>query len=311
MKKIVFYNHFNNGDIHISRSFVRFLIDKVKPNMPDVDFVYAHKNDAGLLSDISGLSYDRSCLDHVTSHYNGVEEHHGNVYINTWYGSERQRHMNKYGVTFDCLYSVMDSAARKVFNFSLDDQEPTQFFPNIDYVKFHISHAEKFVTDLHKFSNKMILVANGPAKSGQSADFNLSQVILELSKKYKGLVFVLSDKSETIVNNDNIFYSQDIIKKPQGSDLNENSYLSLHSDMIVGRSSGVFSFSFVGDNLFKRKIDFVSFSNLSSGSKKYWLSDRFQSRIDYNSRIFDVNLKTSDAALEFLNKKIREKYIER
>ncbi len=308
MRNIIFFNHFNNGDIHVSRNFVKFLISKIKSIHSDTKFFYTHKNDPNLLNDIEDLSYDGSYLKNVKSHYSDIEEHQGNLYLNTWYGSQQMAHLNKYGITFDCLYGVFSNLAEK-FKVSLDEEDPYIFFPSIDYTGFYISQAQKFVEGLEKYSNKMILVANGLAKSGQAADFNLSQVALDLSKKYKGLVFVLTNKNcEPIVSNDNIFYSQDIIKKHQGSDLNENSYLSTYAEMIVGRSSGVFSFSFVTKNLFNRSIDFISFSNLSEKTIKYWLSNKFQSKIQYSAQIEDLNIKNSVAAFNYLDNKIKHKY---
>lgn len=49
MKKLVFYNHFHNGDIHVSRSFVNFIVSKLKSK--EIEFSYVHKNSKDLLSD--------------------------------------------------------------------------------------------------------------------------------------------------------------------------------------------------------------------------------------------------------------------
>lgn len=61
-KRIVFFNCFHNGDIHVSRGFVRQIMNKIKQLEPDTTFGYTHKMSAELLSDIPDLTFDRDAF---------------------------------------------------------------------------------------------------------------------------------------------------------------------------------------------------------------------------------------------------------
>jgi hypothetical protein len=287
--KIIFYNHFNNGDLHISRSFVNQIVSKIKQQNPTIEFAYSHRNDPSVLRDLPGVQFDAVTVN-SKNHMSAYDLQNRILSINTWYGADHQRHLNNNSITFDCLYSVFEEVCQKKLNLSLADVSPTEFFPKVDYKQYQIEKVQRFIQGSRTTSNPLILVANGPAKSGQAANFNFSSIVLKLAQKYQGLAFILTDKvNEPEVSHHNIFYSSDLIGK-QGSDLNENSFLSTACDFVIGRSSGVFSFSLVQENLFHRDCTYLSFSNLSFPGGKYWIGSRFKDKITYQAQVLNFEI---------------------
>ena len=59
--KITFFNPYHNGDVNVSRSFVR----KIMERAPEHTYKYSHKNPANLLADIPNLAYDPIGINNV------------------------------------------------------------------------------------------------------------------------------------------------------------------------------------------------------------------------------------------------------
>lgn len=314
MKKIVFYNHFKNGDIHLSRGFVKYFINNFGSNL---DFFYYHRNSPYLLHDISNLQHitDESS---IPSHLSGHTINNNTVFINTWYGCDNYKYIKKYGLNFDALFANFNDACKLTFGFELDQNKYLEYFPTIDFNQFEISKAKEFVKKTKETSNKLILVANGPAHSGQATNFNLSSVVENLAKKYQGLIFLLTDdgknqnkeqeygKGEYKIKQHNVFYTSDIIGKT-GNDLNENAWLGSQSDFIIGRASGVFSFCVVKEIVFSLNTSFISFSNLDL-ERYYWLGPIFENKIKYVSNMHNYNCHSSEEAFNIINKMFVNKY---
>lgn len=286
-KRIVFFNYYHNGDIHVSRGFIRQIIDKVLSIDPSTQFVYSHVNDPCLLSDITNLGFDSKLLRNVSDHDNLITI--GNdIYINTWYAQQRYKFMNTYGITFDCLYAAFNDTCKLLWGFSLEDisNDPSTFFPTIEYNNFQINECKNW---LNNHSSKKVFISNGQALSGQSHNFAISPLINNLAIKHTDIIFILSNVEEYKTTLPNIFYSKDIIKK-NAFDLNENAYLSEHCDIIMGRANGPFAFSETQKNLFKRKCNFLCFTNLIPKKEgQFWLADLMQDKIKYSCTFAATN----------------------
>jgi hypothetical protein len=301
--QIVFYNHFHNGDIHVSREFVRKLSQVFRQKFPGVSISYCHRNNAGLLADIDGLVYN--------SHYLNWHEHEGvfvrgdTMFINTWYAQRRFHYMNRYGITFDCLYAIFDDICKTHFGFSLSEIEPdpNKWFPSIDFSKFEIAAAKE---RLDACREPLVLVCNGAALSGQAENFSMLPAICSLAKKYHGIVFVLTNNEPNFDPSQysNIFYSTDIIKK-SGFDLNENAFISTYCKTIIGRASGAQTFSIIQENLFQQPKTFICFSNLTpSKENAFWLSEMFKDKVQYTSKIIVSNEHRSDAVESLIERNL-------
>jgi hypothetical protein len=282
--KVIFFNHFHNGDVHVSRGFIRQIMAK----MPGVSFEYSHRNPSNLLADIPGLVYNPNSINQVGNEHISLNRTGDTVYFNTWYAQQRHKHMNKYGITFDSLYAGIDENCQNALGFSLSNisRDPKVFFPTIDYSRFQIVAAQEWV---NSHLEKKIIVENGQAMSGQAHNFDMTTAAVNIARNHMDKIFIFTNHASMRLP-DNCIYSDNIIKKQQRSDLNEISFLSTHCDMVIGRASGVFSFCLTQQNLFERKMKYLCFSNLvPTRSGKFWLGTNFQDTISYSSTILTSN----------------------
>lgn len=274
---------FHNGDIHISREFIKIIINKVRETDKNVSFFYSHSNNENLLNDIKELKFDKNIVNTLDKN-TAYTIRDNDLYINTWYGCNNQFYLKKYGITIDCLYALFSDVCSTMFKFSLRDtvKELKQFYPSIDYNSFYISDAEKFLLEN---KNKKIFISNGKALSYQAHNFLLTPIILDIAAKHKDKTFILTNVEGNYTFPDNVIYSSNIIKK-ETCDLNENSFIASNCDIIIGRASGPFSFAITQDNLFNRNTTFLSFSNLISN--KFW-TDILFNEVNYSAKFVMSN----------------------
>jgi hypothetical protein len=245
MKRLVFINHFHNGDIHLTRNLVKYFISK----LPNCEFVYSHKNAPNLLADIEGLKYDRDICEQwpITL---GIEVHGDIAYINTWVGADN--HAYNQGCTIQSYYNLFNHYNQVLF------KEPQlspleDFVPTIDYSEYRISKTKQFF-QYRSPDGIDIFVSNGDTGSGQASNFNMNGFITDLAQTYINNRFFVTNIMDDRIQLDNVFYTQDIMGTEGKNDLNENSYLSTYCDIIIGRSSGTFTFAFTQDNFNSDKI---------------------------------------------------------
>lgn len=286
-KDIVFFNFFHNGDLHVSREIVRKIINRVHQQSPNTQFYYAHNNDAQILSDIPSLNFKQLSSSGITNNHSNLECIGNNLCINTWYAQQSLKYMYDYGLGMDCLYSALNDSCKSVWQFSLDEisSDPSHFFPTIDYSKFEIQSSQ---TWLNNNPQKKIFVANGHAMSGQAVNFPFTPIICDIARNHPDKVFILSNPENIGINAPNVIYSSNIINKSQGCDLNENSFISSHCDVIIGRGSGAFTFALTQETMFVKKIKFLCFCNSTAALQlapagTFWAGQLFKDRLNYTS----------------------------
>jgi hypothetical protein len=303
VKKVIFFNHWHNGDIHVSRGIVRKIINKVYAQDPSISFVYSHKNDPNLLMDIPNLKFDPHALNRVGVADNLVVIDDA-VYINTWYARNNFLYVNQYGITIDALYHSFSDTCNAFWGFTLDDisTNVSDFFPVIDYSCYDTANANNW---LRQNSLKKVLVENGNAMSSQATNFPMAPIIGSLANKHKDKIFILS-KRENMNLPSNVIYTSDIIRKQKGSDLNEISFLSTHCNMIIGRASGVFSFTLTKENLFIRDTKFLCFTNLPTAvPNKFWVGASLNNRVEYSANIFTTNESNTIKVSEIIDRALQ------
>ena len=230
MKKIVFFNHANMGDVFLSRPFVSEIIDKY-----DVEIEYAHKYGECFLKDLN-IKYipinELSNIDKLKKFYliDNV------VYINTWIGCyfdsskpfNGQCNLNS---IYHLIYSEVFSHISNLFDEQITLNQILNYFPTVDYSYFNTDG----VNDFLKFNKykKTILICNGPALSGQ-CDYNgnLEEIIYNLVNKYGDYCFITTDRLNFAF--DNLKYTG-------------------------GRSSGPFTLSNLKENIFDENKTFLCF----------------------------------------------------
>lgn len=272
-KSITFYNHFHNGDIHVSRGFVDYIAEKC--NYP---IFYAHKNSSEAYKN-KKVNFIPLTIESTSTPPKIIND---SLCINTWYASENYKFMKKNGLTFDTLYELFEEVCKNYLSIQMPENAD-ELFPSIDYDLYpHTNNIKRFIEN-----KKIVLICNGKALSGQSEYFDMNKIALSLANKYHGITFILTNKVDPIVKRENLYYSEDIIKK-DSCDLNENAYISEHSMLIVGRSSGVFTFAMTRENLFKRSPTILSFSNLNySEGNNFWIGNKFKNKIKYSAKIIE------------------------
>ena len=244
---IRFFNIYHNGDVHMSREFVKDIMNKTK-----IESIYHHANSSKIIEDLN-IVHDMSVeqFDNDQLIYMRNNDYH----INTWFHSNFG--YKYYGCSLEALY----------FNFKqiydvlkIDLEEIEYYIPKIDYNMFNISQIDDYFNN-HLFE-KYIFISNGDVKSNQSDKLNLSEYILKISNRFKNCLFILTEKLNCEhIKNDNVIFSSQIIGSNGLDDLVENSYLSTKCDILVGRNSGPSTFAVVIENvLTDKKQDIIHMS---------------------------------------------------
>jgi hypothetical protein len=270
VKTLNFFNLFHNGDLHSGREFVKDVILKLNSE----DNFYYHSNSNNVLADIDVKFVNVSNSNKPLNMYELYYEDSDNIYINTWYNPHfGHKH---YGCTIEALYYNFNIVYEKL-NIPLHNIE--DYIPTINYNKYHIGNVDDFFKN-SKFS-KYVFISNGNTKSGQSNNENLENKVENLSTQHSDYLFILSDKNN--INKENVVFSRDIIKS-SGCDLNENSYISTKCDVIIGRESGPFFFSYVKENvLTEKKQTIIDICNCET-----YLSDKYYNK---NKKFTHLNEK--------------------
>jgi hypothetical protein len=266
--KVIFYNCWHNGDIHVSRSLVKKTIDIIQSKIGIIDFEYCHKNDACLISDI-GIKTIKTDIQYCnTIIHSGVTIKNKKLYFNTWYGISNFAMIGQYGLTFKCLAKVFENNLKSIgINYSFDD-DVLDVFPSIDFSKFAISGVDNFV----KGKDNLILVSDEGVGSAQGNYFQLSDVVKGLCSKFPNHTFILTRPGASEKIGPNVFRSSPDIIKKVGNDLNETAYLSTFCKLIIGRCTGAYTFAMNKQNMYSRNVTMISFSDLDrSGTENFWL----------------------------------------
>lgn len=267
MKKVVFFNHAHKGDVFISRAFLTHIIKEI-----DIEFSYAHFWGEYLLRDMN-VGYIDIDKESILSD----KFHVGNfvldniLYINTWIGNYFNHSKSRYGEcnlksTYELMYSEIFECVRDKFKIDIQLKNIMEYFPSIDYSYFKIDGIDKFIKDNN---NPKVLLCNGPGLSGQ-CEYNgdMQDIIRTLSEKYLNTTFITTHIIDC--NNKNVKYTGNIIQSNE-SDLNEIAYLSKFCNVIIGRSSGPFTFANIKDNIFDETKSFLCFGKKETDCLPYQL----------------------------------------
>ena len=233
MKNILFFNDWHNGDIHMSRNYIKDLMNIFGENK----YYSFHVNNPEILIDIPKLEH--------TDVKDGFD-----LIINTWV-NQHKNIIGFHGCNFLHYYNTMKITYT---NLGIVDQiKDIEFYiPCIDYTKINTQNCIKYLS----YKRKFILICNNDVHSSQADNFDMSSLVNTAADVFFEYDILVTNFNSNIVKKENIFFCSDITKKPNGFDLNEISYLSTFSSLIIGRSSGPYSFSIVQEN-YKRNIPYI------------------------------------------------------
>ncbi len=262
IENLVFYNHWQNGDIHVSREFVKFFTESIDAK----NYYYLHHKSEELLKDIPKLQIKSEGLIYLDNDSPYMWNlHTRTLCLNTWYGVSPV-FKDTASCTLDTLYSLFNLHLQKIFNSTINPLMLNNFIPSIDYSYYDQDNVNDYVKNNNK---KKILVCNGAVVSKQAKNFSFNVLIERVAKIFKNVDFIMTEKF--FCHEPNILFTDDIIDK-NGNDLNEISYLSTFCDIIIGRSSGPYIYSMVKDNLMNPNKTFLCFSD--DESIAWWSDDR-------------------------------------
>lgn len=279
---VVFFNPAHNGDLHLSREFVKHLVATI----PAARFSFAHFNAPKTLRDLQGVAHvslhdlhDRIPVE-VTDEWNCVvtpgyllERTTRTLFVNTWIGQQGGRflevapdgtrqatlgaNMRLYGALINALGLPRPLAA-----------DPCTYFPSVDYSAFEIARVRAHVTAARRGTR--VFISDGPVRSRQTDNFAFTPIVRALAERFPAADFYLTSAPAPggdDLARPNVHRTRDLIGA-SGGDLNENSFLSLFCDLIVGRESGPFEFCKVRENYLDPAKTFICFTRNRLGA--FW-----------------------------------------
>jgi hypothetical protein len=235
---VYFFNTANNGDIHLSRNFVKYCSNLIEAK----NYFFVHQKNKKITYDLKPkiltLNKDLNNLKHKL-----VYKENNDVYINTWIGNAERGYAAENTIDHNVYYNMFQKAMN-ILNIPFSP-EPEEVLPDIDFNKYNFNFKETF-SDLKNTKN--ILFCNNNFLSGQSFEINMDDILEVLTDKYKEYNFIITN--ETNLRKKNINYLYDYFHyDDSGSDLIECSYISLFCEHIIGRNSGPHSLTYTKSNL--------------------------------------------------------------
>jgi hypothetical protein len=173
-----------------------------------------------------------------------------NLYINTWIGCYLGLYKKEIICDLNNLHEMFKIIYDKI-NIKIENID--FYIPDIDYKNVQKKDIDDFC--IKNKDIKKVLISNGDVSSNQANNVNMNYLINNLSNVYKNYIFILTDDSNRLVE-DNIFYTKDIINL-NDCDLLEISYLSTKCDIIIGRSSGPYTYCMVKENFKNKNKKFI------------------------------------------------------
>lgn len=242
--KIVFFNHYHNGDIFASKGYVADLIKEFK----GYEIYYQHKNSPKLLNDLNlkFVSLDNP-LGNIVNRTKYLREK-DYLFINTWIGNydpDKGINWKRYHEMFSTIYKIISNETDK--NIELGPIE--YYFPDIHY--------EYFDTPNILVPPNTVIISNGPVMSGQSNLESMDVVIKDILEKTDKNIILTHYAPFT---SERITFTNNVINTNNG-DLNEISYLAEQCDWIIGRNSGPYFFMHTKTILNDSTKNFISIGN--------------------------------------------------
>jgi hypothetical protein len=138
--------------------------------------------------------------------------------------------------------------------------------PSINYEKLSdFESISSLFKNTVKGYEKVIFISNGDVQSKQSLNFDFAPIIRNLSSRFPNYIFLITNDIDN--KSSNVIYTGNITNRKQ--DLLYLSYFSTLSNVIIGRSSGPYTFSLVKENLLDENKTLIGFTNIEAESYFY------------------------------------------
>ena len=273
MDSVVFYNHYGNGDLFISREFVKNIMEII----PADKYYYAHVKNTRMFADIPNLKH--TGITDAMRMRSRCERVGNDIYINTWLGVDSMfvTRANSCSIwnAYKMFNLILGTLGYPTLNKKLED-----YLPTLDYKAFDIGAVDAFIKTVN---SRMVLIANCNAQSGQAENFDMGEIIQRLCDKYKDILFLVTDP--VAVRASNYITTGEITKSKDGFDLNEVSYLSRFSDLFIGRSSGAQIFTMTRENCMDTEKSFLSFTYKVESAHIVWEVPKINAKIFWSNAV--------------------------
>ena len=271
--KIVFFNHYNRGDLFCNKEFITQIVKEC----PEIDFEYMHNQPEDLTNSM-GIKYVGLPLSDLDKNKTMLKD--GNtIYINTWIASNWELFCKHGGANMSTLYDLWGrifKGINKIYNKNLKlDIVKENYLPKI--VDNLIDEDKKTISNIvDNKKSKLVLVCNGQPKSNQSFLYSLTDLIVPFINNDTH-TYIFTDHED--IDGSNVKFTNNIFKD-KTVDLFEISYLSKFCDIIIGRNSGPYTYSETYDNYMDNTKTFLSFNTKNPEYKTI-----------QETMSFDLNLK--------------------
>lgn len=255
LDKIIFYNFFHNGDIHVSRTLVKWVSENVEAK----EYEYHHNNSESLLADLPKIKYKKLELD-WSFHDKGWFIKNNILYGNTWYHAYNAMFSNE-GMTLINLYKsfskgMLDSCGKKL------SENILEYLPSIDFSFINKDAIDKNIPK----NDNLIFIANcEPLSGSDQSTKDIDSMILETINMFPNAMYLITNPTK--IRHDNMIMVENIVER-SWDNLNELSYVSTFCKVIVGVGSGPQTFSLIDVNLLdsnKKFINYVNFDECDFG----------------------------------------------
>jgi hypothetical protein len=304
-RKLIFFNHWRNGDTFLNRTYVRDICNKL---YKERDFYYAHNNHESVTQDLPCKKLTIADVPEGLTFWHKFANPNDTLYVNTWIGCWIGVHMSeKDHANFITVYKAWCDIYRM-----LNLEPPTdyyEFLPQLDLDHFNLKPATKWL-DEHE-DKPFVLICNGKQQSEQSDMGNMHRIIDLVSNDYPDYNFLVCDKLN--LEKKNVFYTDDLFGGPTGN-LPHISYMSNFSKLIIGKNSGPFTFAHNFLNNSNPDQTFLCFSknmkHCLAGEGEYHATHLFSDTTDDDEAIQIIinTIETLNTPRENVRKKIMQVY---
>lgn len=243
MDTINLYNHFNYGDLFFSRSIIKALSENYNIN-------YFHTKSDKVFSDLKNVNEIHGIPHTFPVHNSDISN--GN--INTWMGIYNFLYIK--GPPWYCSYSRYMNYIKSILHYlNIPIKDNEYYRPEVNFENItNIEKTKNKFNELNYIYKNIILLCTGPVLSGQSHNFNFSNIIEKLSALYKDTLFLTTSNYNG--NKKNVLSTCDLFPS-----LLDISYISERINLIIGRASGPYGYCLTKNNLKSKNKTFVCFCN--------------------------------------------------
>ena len=283
MKRIVYFNFWQNGDCFINKEYVRDIIQ----HFPESEIDYAHKNHPNIVADLRCNHISLQSLPQQLTMWIPIAHDPGAdvVYINTWVGCWIGKYL-QHGEHAN--FTTLPRVWKEVYDFLKIEMKDSyeDYHPEIHHEYFDNEHAIQYLNEINHSS--LIVFCNGQAMSKQSSMGNMEKIIELVADAFPNYNLFVTDIVN--VNKPNVKFSEEVLKSCVGN-LNQISHISSFAKLIIGKNSGPFTYAHTRANMSNPNSTFMCFSHRLEhclmGEGEYLTNSFFSDTID-DSEAFKI-----------------------